>query len=697
MKEIPIQSEDRDPAPAGKSIPVRSPKRLRRIGFVIAVFTMLTVGLLSFMWLHEIGIFDIGDGSLASIVDYKPNDNSLVYDRDNKIIGEFFTRYYVFIPYEKLPNDLIKAVVAIEDRSFFEHSGIDLRGITRAAVSHLRNDKRRQGASTITQQVIRHFLLTKEKTIERKIKEAALAIYLESQLSKEQILELYTNVLFLGNRAFGVGAAAKRYFGRDIQDLQSHELALIAGLFQSPSRYNPSRFPKRAKRRQLQVIRAMQKSGMISLRKAKKMARAPLRYQTYNPMNLATAPYFLDYIRERTEQTLGRTNIKNQGLRIYTTLDSRLQKMVQESFEENKEIFALAERLMIIPPHERTGPRPVEGAMLVSNPENGEILAMRGGRNYADSQFNRAIHAIRQPGSAFKPVIYSLALSRGYKWSDLMYVSPVAVRNYRPRNFSKSFLTETTMMRAFYKSINTPVVAIGNKIGLRDIIEHGKKLGISSEIRDEAGSMLGASGLTLTDMATMYNTFAREGKRTGLIAITRITDRDGNTLYEAPTLESRTEEVISKQDAYLMTAGMQAVFRYGTAYKENEMGQYAAGKTGTSNGSRDNWFAGFTPNLNAVVWVGSDKSREFLGKATGTSLALPIWATFMKKAIKAVPPRPFTMPKGITMRRVHSQFGHNTSSGVKMYFKKGQVPVKTASDLKILSDRGQYRSLFNQN
>ena len=237
MKEIPIQSEDRDPAPAGKSIPVRSPKRLRRIGFVIAVFTMLTVGLLSFMWLHEIGIFDIGDGSLASIVDYKPNDNSLVYDRDNKIIGEFFTRYYVFIPYEKLPNDLIKAVVAIEDRSFFEHSGIDLRGITRAAVSHLRNDKRRQGASTITQQVIRHFLLTKEKTIERKIKEAALAIYLESQLSKEQILELYTNVLFLGNRAFGVGAAAKRYFGRDIQDLQSHELALIAGLFQSPSRY----------------------------------------------------------------------------------------------------------------------------------------------------------------------------------------------------------------------------------------------------------------------------------------------------------------------------------------------------------------------------------------------------------------------------------------------------------------------------
>ena len=600
---------------------------------------------------------------------------------------------HVLVPIHNLPERLKQAIIAIEDRNFFHHKGIDLRGIGRAIFARIRGSKLKQGASTITQQLVRHFLLSRDKTLERKAKEAVLSIYLEQKMSKEKILELYTNVLFLGNGAYGVGAAAYRYFGRPINDLKLHEFALIAGLFQSPSRYNPQNYPGRAKKRQRQVLRAMYECGMITKQQYIHAKKTPLVYKTYRSVNTKVAPYFLDYVKDQAESILGR-QILNRGLRINTTLDPRLQKVARKSFQEKKEIFQKARKWALIPyKYKRSNPK-IQGSLLTINPQTGEVLAMVGGRNYNKSKFNRTIQSKRQPGSAFKPIIYSLALAKGMKWSDLIYVSPVAVNNYRPKNFSRMFLTETTLQRAFFKSINTPAVEIGVKLGVGEIIRHAKNLGIRQTLKPETGTILGSSEVTSLEMATAYGTFANRGIRVNPIAITSISTREGKILYEAPPPRERSQKALSPQDAYLMVEGMRSVFYYGTAASENDMGDYAAGKTGTSNNSRDNWFCGFTPNLATVVWVGSDRAFDFLGKATGTSLALPLWAHYMRQAVRHVPAPPFERPVGIISKKVHPQYGYTTTSGLRMYFKKGHEPTREHSDLKVLSETGRYRTLF---
>ena len=384
----------------------------------------------------------------------------------------------------------------------------------------------------------------------------------------------------------------------------------------------------------------------------------------------------------------------NKGLRIHTTLDSTLQKKAKAAIDSSDPIFKKAEDLVLIPFKKKKQGSGIQGAIISSDPRSGEILSMVGGRDYKKTKFNRTIQSLRQPGSAFKPIVYSLALANGMKWSDLHYVSPIAVDNYRPKNFSKQFLTEVTMLRAFFRSINTPTVEIGSKLGLKAVIRHAKKMGISSPIKPETGLFLGASEVSMLDILRAYSTIANYGVKVEPIAISKITDRYGKVLYEAPSLKERSVEVISKQDAYLMIEGLRTVFRNGTAYSHHEMGAYAAGKTGTSNASRDNWFVGFTPSIATAVWVGSDKSYEFLGRATGTSLALPIWAKYMRAAVSKSPPPPFEQPVGIVMKRVHSKYGYTTSSGLRMYFKKGDVPTRETSDLKVLSETGKYRTLF---
>ena len=656
------------------------------------VFTLILSGLFV-IWLDKIGIFATHDELLDSVVKFRSKDNTLVFDRHESKIGEVFDRYHVYVPYQHLPKDLVSAIVAIEDRRFFDHKGIDIRGIARAALARLKGSSWTQGASTLTQQLVRHFFLTRERTFKRKIVEAVLAIKLETRLSKESILGLYANVLFLGNGSYGVGAAAQRYFGRDLSSLETHELALIAGLFQSPSRYNPHRFPQRAKRRQHQVLLAMAKNKMITARAMREYMAKPLRYKKYRSLNHAVAPYFLDYVRDRAAKILGKS-ILNRGLRIYTTLDSQLQAMGDRTIKEKNDIFTFAAGEVLKPFIHRDADPQIEGALLSMNPKTGEILTMVGGRSYRRSKFNRTTQAKRQPGSAFKPVIYAMAIGGGMKWSDMIYVSPVAVDRYRPKNYKESFLTEVTLLKALYKSINTPVVEIGAKLGIQNVIDFAKNMGIESPIRKETGSLLGSSEATMMDLLRVYSTIGNRGVRVEPIAITRITDWSGKVLYEAKSITERSREVLSEQDAFLMVEGLKSVFRFGTAYAETAFSAYAAGKTGTSNGSRDNWFIGFTPQLAAAVWVGSDKSFEFLGKVTGTSTALPIWAHYMRKAAKAYPPTPFYQPPGVVEHMVDASYGHRSEGGVKMYFKEGEEPERSSSDLKVLSERAGYRTLF---
>ncbi len=680
--------------------------RAARMLFVCLALAGAGGGWLGYKWLSELGVFEITDAQLDIIVQQKPLDNSEVFDRAGKKIGEYFDSYSVYVPFKELPKDLVNAVVAIEDRNFWVHKGFDPRGMLRATVAHVKGGiGSRQGASTLTQQLVRHFLLTNERSMARKVKEIALAIQLEKRLSKEKILELYVNSMFLGNGAYGVGAAARRYFGKEAQALLPHESALIAGLFQSPSRMNPTRNAKVAKSRQQQVLKAMYRAKFLTFQKAKDHFKEPLAYEEYVPMNASIAPYWVDYIKEEAKKTLAKLEqekklkVGGSGLRIYTTLDLRLQRLAEQSLADSSKLLDDA--------RERTSPikgkdgkvtqATVEASILSVDPRTGEILAMVGGRDYEKSKFNRTYQSLRSPGSSFKPVVYSLALMNKWKWSDVIFVSPITINNYRPHTPNDDMLTETTVMRSFYRSMNTPTVELGQKLGLKKVMEHARLLGIRAPIKEEFGSMLGSSDATMMDMARLYSVFANQGKLTELVSITKITDRAGKVVWAAPEVVERQKQVLTPQIAYLMTQGMRAVLAMGTGYTSAHLSGVAAGKTGTSNDSTDNWFCGYAPNLATIVWVGTDEHASIHGDTTGGKLALPIWDKFMTKAFTEVAkPQPFTAPSGVVWTSIHPKFGNRAEGGVKMFFLKGNEPAADASALEVLSQttEGGYRDVF---
>ena len=663
--------------------------------FRISVATLIIccIGLIAGLgaWLNSIGVFNLNKNNLSAIVQYKHYDNSIVFDNEDQKIGEFFSYYHIFVPYNEIPKEMIQALISVEDRNFFNHPGFDLKGIIRAVVSRIRGSKLKQGASTLTQQLVRNFILTKDRTMERKVKEIVLSLYLEQNVSKEKILEMYLNALNLGNRAYGIGAASQRYFGKPLSELKTNEMALIAGLYQSPSRYNPSRFPKRAKKRQRQVLWAMYKTGRLSKAKARYWYKKQLKYKNYLNKNLSTAPYFIDYIQEKTQELISK-GVKNTGLRIYTTLDMKAQRAAQKAINNATKNIAEADKYKI----SASLKNDTEAALLSTNPHTGEILSMVGGRSYKKSQFNRTINAKRAPGSSFKPIVYSYAIKQGMKWSDLLYISPISVDGYRPKNSSGSFLSETTMARAMYKSINTVAIEIGQKLGVRKVLEHAYNLGINSELRAEAGSLLGSSEVLMLEMATAYSAVDNGGVRVEPFAIRYITNNEGDVLWEDPGLKSRSKRVMTEKDSYLMIEGMRNVFKFGTAYKYSGMSSYSAGKTGTSNNAKDNWFCGFTPNLLTTVWVGSDKGKGYHKFASGASLALPIWADYTKTVLQNGDIGKFPNPEGIVERKVDPKFGTVDKNGISMFFLEGSEPSSETSTLKKVTHAGSYRSYFDQ-
>ncbi len=665
-----------------------------RIFSIIVFICVISCGLALFFWLENLGVFNINDSVLQSISRQAPLDNSVVFDRNGKKIGEYFNHYHLYVPYDKLPKDLMKAIISIEDRNFFRHMGVDPKAILRAIRASIIGHGYQQGASTLTQQVVRHYLLSSEKTIDRKVKEIFLALRFEQVLTKQKILELYTNKLFLGNGAYGVGAAAQRYFGKSIYDLKTHEYALIAGLFQSPTRYNPSRYPERAKRRQLQVLKAMYQAKAITKREAERLAKEPLVYQEYKPINDMLAPYFVDYIRENAGGLINK-QIEGQGVRIFTTLDSDLQMMANNSFANSTELFKRADELIIYN-HKRKQEEPpsVEASMISLDPKTGEILAMVGGRDYRRSQFNRTVKAMRSPGSSFKPVVYSLALENGWKWSDLLFVSPVSINGYRPKNYSDKFLTETTLLKAFYQSLNTAAVELGDKLGVDAIIEHAMKLGVRSTLKQEPGTILGSSEITMMDLARVYSVFANYGKLVEPVAITRIEDREGHVLFQLPPPKERATPVMSPEIAYLMTQGMRSVITNGTGQSARELADKVVGKTGTSNDSQDNWFAGYSPNLLTVTWVGTDDHLPMDKPAAGGTLALPIWHEYMSQALTKRSAGGFYNPGGVVSYYVDPQYGNSSANGLKMYFLRGTGPASSHSEFQQIEEEGDYRSLF---
>lgn len=599
--------------------------------------------------------------------------NSFVYSRDEAIISEFYRQYRRYTPLDKIPGCIIDSVLAAEDKRFYRHPGVDPIAIV-SSIKEWILGKRLRGASTITQQLVRMIHLNKERTFLRKLKEAILAFYYEISFSKNRILEAYLNLPFLGGRAYGVSSVSFRLFNKHLNQLKLHECALIAGLFQSPSRYDPHKFPDRARRRQGVVLESMARSGFRTAEEVKMALAQPLKYEQGgfyrdNPK----IGHFLDYVKRRARSILGKS-WEEGGYHIVTTLDLKAQDTL---------IGILSSRDKVLSHKPRN--QEIEAAFLVLGSRNGHIIAMQGSRDYQVSKFNRSVDARRAPGSAIKPLIYSLAIEKGLSWADLLPTSAIKIGSYRPRG-RLAGAGYTTLINAFRRSINSVNVSLGATLGLANIEAHAKKLGLRF-FRKDISSLLGSSEVTMIEMAKMYAAFENGGMVIEPIAILEIRDREGQSVYQAPTPNQRSYRALKHTTSFMMAEGLKASFHFGTGQRSSRFVPHGAGKTGTSNRSRDNWFCGFVPGAVGISWVGLDKGSANL-HSSGASTALPAWAHFFKDW-SPQGDDPIPTPPGVKSVRLTDQ-GKLSTSGLKVYLPEGYQPgakLRTLNKIRYLEDQ----------
>jgi penicillin-binding protein 1B len=558
-----------------------------------------------------------------------------------------------YVPYRDLPPVLVNAVLASEDRRFFSHSGVDPIRIIKAFIVDIREGETVQGASTLTQQFVKNYFLTPEKTWRRKLTDAYMSILLEKRLTKEQIFELYSNEVYLGQRGsfsiVGFGEAVEAYFDKNVKDVSLGEAAMLAGIISSPNRFSPVRHPDRAKNRRDLVLDLMAEYDMIT---AKEVADAKAKSLEINPsstMNYSDAPYFVDYVQDILSEKFGDSAIARSKLRVYTTLDPDLQ---QAAFQ------AIRQGVVDLDAHFAKGkrgipPGTVQTSLIAVDPRNGQILAMIGGRNYGQSQFNRITQSKRQPGSIFKPFVYTAALETAESSpAPLTVVSTVVDEPtqfsfedllYEPRNFKDEYFGQVTMRQAVTKSLNIATIKFAEKVGYSKIAELAQRLGLNEQIKPYPAMAIGAFEVTPLEMVRAYTAFANGGMRSDLMPILSVHDAKGNAVFTPAPTAVRS---LSPQVAYMLTSLLQSVINNGTAAGARSRGFAlpAAGKTGTS---RDGWFAGYTPDILCIVWVGFDDNREL--NLSGSQAALPIWTDFMKAAQTRRPLKGegFTMPENI--------------------------------------------------
>jgi len=562
------------------------------------------------------------------------------------------------VSFKDLPKDYINAVVAIEDRQFFEHSGINVRGISRALLRNVEENEVTQGGSSITQQLVKNFFLTPERTWQRKLQEMMIAVVLETKLSKEEIFQLYANEIYMGQSGSysvnGVGEAATTYFDKDVVNLTLPEAAFLAGIIRGPSLYSPYRDLERGKARRNQVLDSMVESGFITREVADKAKSTELKVQPKRSALNSNSPYFVDYLQQQLSSELSGKDLARQSYRVYTTIDIDLQraadKAVNEELAKLDPIFAKRKKNAV-------PPGTLQAALVALNTKTGEILAMTGGRDYSKSQLNRAVEANRQPGSVFKPIVYAAALNTAFEDASSDVITPASLfmdapetfyygrgQTYAPGNFGDKYSNnDVTLRDALTHSLNVVTVRIAEKIGYNRVARMAEKLSLP---RPQAlpSVALGAAEATPLQVAAAYTAFANGGKLASSTPIREITDAEGDSISE-PIEEP--QPVLRPEVAWLMTSIMQDVLNRGTAARARAMGfnGVAAGKTGTS---RDGWFAGYTPNMVCVVWVGFDDNSE-LG-LEGSKSALPIWTAFMKQALALRPElagNGFQKPDGI--------------------------------------------------
>ena len=746
--------------------------------------------------------------------DFKPlkepnlNVYSVVYSEEDEVVGKFLMENRIPISYERMPKSLVQVFIAAEDADFFQHKGIDYKGIARAMFKNLMAGRIVQGGSTITQQVTKTFFLTPKRSLLRKLKEVAYAFGLERNLTKEEILNLYLNNIYLGNGAYGVEAASESYFNKRVDQLNLAEMAMMAGIVKAPSRYSPIHNLKRAKDRQAYVLTQMAELGFISQEQKARILRTPLKIQSKESAYFSKAPYFTEFIRQQVEKKYGKEKLYQDGLRIYTTIDLSLQRMAQNSLEaglreldkrqgfrgpiqrlsqkevkdllskkkgtltplsmneifegvilskdDSKKIFVVwvEDRKGILPFSEvawalNIKPTPqfspgnmktpsdllktgdvvqvkvkgsptkdqpllltleqeplVQGALVCIDPKTGYVKAMMGGRDFIESQFNRAVHSRRQPGSAFKPIIYAAALEKGYTPSTILMDSPVEYSDpdgtyWAPKNYDKNFMGPITFRNALAHSRNVVTVKILEDIGVSFVLKFIKKLGIDSPIKRDLSIALGTSGISMLEFTGAFSTFANGGERIKPIFIKKIVSMKDEVLEEnypyvefeekeeeeeIPEVSSpvQKERAISPQNAFLMTHLLQGVVQHGTGQRAKVLGRPIAGKTGTSSDYADAWFIGYTPSFLTTVWVGFDDKVSLGNNETGARAALPIWISFMDQALRNTPVETFKVPSGITMVKVNIETGlpinEDSKDAIIEAFVEGSVPeVKEGS------------------
>jgi penicillin-binding protein 1A len=599
--------------------------------------------------------------SIETLKNYKPPTITKFFSEEGEVIGEFSIEKREVVSLDRVPNHLVQAFVAGEDARFFQHKGLDYLAIFRALFRNIFSGEIVQGGSTITQQVVKSILLSPEKSFARKIREAILAYRIEKYLSKEEILFLYLNQIYLGHGAYGVAAAAEQYFDKPIEELNIAESTLLAGLPQAPSKYSPYHHPDQAKKRQIYILNRMVEEGFISQGESIKASQSSLKIKSKQNSFNEKAPYFVENVRKYIEEKYGKEALYKNGLQVYTTVDLEMQRIAEEAVELGlKEI----EKRQKYP--STNMPLALEGSLVCFDLETGYIKAMVGGRDFKKSQFNRATQARRQTGSAFKPIVYASALDKGYTPASLIVDSPIVFewehKKWKPKNFGEKFSGQITFRNALTHSVNVVTVKIAQDIGVDYIRDYTKKLGISSPLQNDLSMALGSSSISLFELTKAYAVFANQGNSFRPILIKKILDRDGNLLEEKPSLfyskESPDEErILTPQTAYIMTYLLEGVVQNGTGWKAKALKRPVAAKTGTTDQFFDAWFIGYTPEFITGVWVGFDDERSLGDNETGSRAASPIWVNFMSKVMKDKPIQDFPVPEGIEFMKIDPRTG----------------------------------------
>ncbi len=742
-------------------------KIYKNILIIISSFFLLSsIVILGILWTFSNNIPDY-----KFLKNYKPPVSSKVYSGKGELVADFSKEKRIFVPYRSIPKNVINAFLSAEDKNFFSHPGVDAKGVLRAVINNIQNiiqSKRLEGASTITQQVAKNFLLTNEVSLNRKIKEAILAFRIERALSKERILELYLNQIYLGSGAYGVAAASLVYFDKSIKELSYSEAALLAALPKAPSKYNPYRNIELAKFRRNLVLKNLLDNNFIKIEKYEKLKNEEIILKKSKKVYLEDAQYFIEDIRKNIIEKLTYEKVYKQGFNINTPINLELQKFATESLRkgltnydkrkgwrgpltnkrynndwfDNLDKFKLEKsigwQIAIIKTFDKFSatveledktlgkieykditwtkkefdelfkigdiiyvkklsknnyslkqlPK-INGGIVVMDPYTGRVFALSGGFSFKNSEFNRATQALRQPGSAFKPFVYALALEKEYTPTSLVLDAPlvldqgVDLKLWKPENYGKKFYGLSTVRVGLEKSRNLMTVRIAQNLGIDKVAKFSKELGIYENPEELLSISLGSAETTLMKLTSAYSAFINGGKLVKPILIDRIQDSEGNTLInnenrtctncdqisflsnDYPKIKDNYKQVFSPQTAYQITSLLEGVVQRGTGKKLKKLKLNLAGKTGTTNENTDTWFIGFTSNLVIGVYVGMDNPQPLGKYETGSKTALPIFENFVKKAVKKYDARPFKVPQGITMMVVDSLTGQKAKFSSK--------------------------------